>query len=173
MAEQVHSLASNVEAAVREAMTRVLPAELASQDPLVRRSDHADFQSNVALALAKPAGQKPRDLAEKLRRHLNAVPWLASVELAGPGFLNISLSDRVVLDRLQQLQQDPKLGVSQTQLGEVIVLDYSGPNIAKEMHVRHLRSTLIGDVLARVLSSLGGEVICQNHVGDGGTQFGM
>jgi arginyl-tRNA synthetase len=170
---QVRSLASDVEAVVREAMTRVLPAELASQDPLVRRSDYADFQSNVALALAKPAGDKPRDLAEKLRQQLNDVPWLASVELAGPGFLNISLSDEVVLDRLRQRQQDPKLGVGQTQLDEVIVIDYSGPNIAKEMHVGHLRSTLIGDVLARVLSFLGGAVIRQNHVGDWGTQFGM
>jgi arginyl-tRNA synthetase len=154
-------------------MARVLPVELASQDPLVRRSDHADFQSNVALALAKRAGEKPRDVAEKLRQQLDSVPWLASVELSGAGFLNISLSDAVVLDRLRQRQNLPKLGVAQTQVDEVVVLDYSAPNIAKEMHVGHLRSTLIGDVLARVLSFLGGEVIRQNHVGDWGTQFGM
>jgi arginyl-tRNA synthetase len=171
--KQVRSLAGDVEAVVREAMARVLPAELASQDPLVRRSDHADFQSNVALAVAKRAGEKPRDVAEKLRQQLDSVPWLASVELSGPGFLNISLSDGVVLDRLRQRQNLPKLGVAQTQVDEVVVLDYSAPNIAKEMHVGHLRSTLIGDVLARVLSFLGGEVIRQNHVGDWGTQFGM
>jgi arginyl-tRNA synthetase len=171
--KQVRSLAGDVEAVVREAMARVLPAELASQDPLVRRSDHADFQSNVALALAKRAGEKPRDVAEKLRQQLDSVPWLASVELSGAGFLNISLSDAVVLDRLRQRQNLPKLGVAQTQVDEVVVLDYSAPNIAKEMHVGHLRSTLIGDVLARVLSFLGGEVIRQNHVGDWGTQFGM
>lgn len=169
----MRSLAGDVEAVVREAMARVLPAELASQDPLVRRSDHADFQSNVALALAKRAGEKPRDVAEKLRQQLSGVPWLASVELAGPGFLNIFLSDEVVLDRLRQRHNQPKLGVAETQVDEVVVLDYSGPNIAKEMHVGHLRSTLIGDVLARVLSFLGAEVIRQNHVGDWGTQFGM
>lgn len=171
--EQVRSLVEDVEAAVREAMIRVLPADLASQDPLVRRSDHADFQSNVALSLAKRAGEKPRDLAEKLRRQLSGVPWLASVESTGPGFLNISLSNGVVLDRLRQRQYRPKLGVVESLVDEVVVLDYSGPNIAKEMHVGHLRSTLIGDVLARVLSFLGGEVIRQNHVGDWGTQFGM
>jgi len=171
--EQVRSLAEDVESVVREAMARVLPAELASRDPLVRRSDHADFQSDVALAVAKRAGEKPRDVAEKLRRQLDTVPWLASVESAGPGFVNITLSDAVVLDRLRQRQSLPKLGVVQTQVDEVVVLDYSAPNIAKEMHVGHLRSTLIGDVLARVLSFLGGEVIRQNHVGDWGTQFGM
>lgn len=169
----MRSLAGDVEIVVREAMARVLPAELAAQDPLVRQSDRADFQSNVALALAKRADEKPRDLAEKLREQLAGVPWLASVELSGPGFLNICLSDSVVLDQLRQRQQHPRLGVAQTQSDEIVVLDYSGPNIAKEMHVGHLRSTLIGDVLARVLSFLGGTVIRQNHVGDWGTQFGM
>lgn len=173
MVEQVRSLAGDVEAVVREAMAQVLPAELASQDPLVRRSDRADFQSNVALALAKRAGEKSRDVAEKLRQQLDSVPWLASVEVTGAGFLNIFLSDGVVLDRLRQRQNRPKLAVVETQVDEVVVLDYSGPNIAKEMHVGHLRSTLIGDVLARVLSFLGGEIIRQNHVGDWGTQFGM
>jgi arginyl-tRNA synthetase len=82
----------------------------------------------VALAVAKRAGEKSRDVAEKLRQQLDSVPWLASVELSGPGFLNVSLSDGVVLDRLRQRQNLPKLGVAQTQVDEVVVLDYSAPN---------------------------------------------
>jgi arginyl-tRNA synthetase len=159
--EQVRSLASDVEQAVSAAMFAELPAELAGQDPLVRRSDRADFQSNVALVLAKRAGEKPRDLAEKLRTHLDDVSWIASVELSGPGFLNISLADHAVLDRLGQRRGHPKLGVAETQAGQVAAIDYSAPNVAKEMHVGHLRSTLIGDALTRVLGFLGAEVIRQ------------
>lgn len=84
-----------MEQVVSAAMAAELPAELADQDPLVRRSDHADFQSNVALALAKRAGQKPRDLAEKLRPHLAAVPWITEVALSGPGFLNLNVTDKI------------------------------------------------------------------------------
>ncbi|POM25603.1 Arginine--tRNA ligase [Actinomadura rubteroloni] len=172
MGEQVRSLADEVEAAVTAAMGAVLPAELAGQDPLVRRSDHADFQSNVALPLAKKTGRKPRDLAADLAAHL-AGTWLESVEVSGPGFLNIAISDAGLLDRLAVRLADPRLGVPASQAGETVVLDYSGPNVAKEMHVGHLRSTLIGDALARVLGFLGADVVRQNHVGDWGTQFGM
>lgn len=90
--EQVRSLVSELEHAVSATMAAELPAELADQDPLVRRSDHADFQSNVALALAKKAGRKPRDLAEQLRPHLDGVTWITSVELSGPGFHNITVT---------------------------------------------------------------------------------
>ncbi|MGP4114851.1 arginine--tRNA ligase [Streptomyces sp. 4N509B] len=173
MSEQVQSLADEVEAAVSAAMGTVLPAELATEDPLVRRSDHADFQSNAALPLAKRLGRKPRDLATELRDQLAAVPWMTSVEVSGPGFLNISLSDAAILGRLALRLDNPRLGVPATQTAETAVIDYSAPNVAKEMHVGHLRSTLIGDALARVLSFLGATVVRQNHVGDWGTQFGM
>ncbi|WP_245975698.1 arginine--tRNA ligase [Amycolatopsis palatopharyngis] len=173
MVEQVRSLVSEVEQAVSAAMAAVLPAELAEQDPLVRRSDHADFQSNVALALAKKAREKPRDLAERLQPHLAAVPWITGVELSGPGFLNITVADRAIIRQLTQRAEQPRLGVAESQSGQVVVVDYSAPNIAKEMHVGHLRTTLIGDALVRVLGFLGAEVIRQNHVGDWGTQFGM
>lgn len=173
MVEQVRSLADEVEAAVSAAMGEVLPSELAAEDPLVRRSEHADFQSNVALPLAKRLGGKPRDLAARLREQLAGVPWLASVEVSGPGFLNISLSDAALLDRLAVRLSDPRLGVPRTQASQTVVVDYSGPNVAKEMHVGHLRSTLIGDALVRVLGFLGADVVRQNHVGDWGTQFGM
>jgi arginyl-tRNA synthetase len=175
-AQQIRSLADEVEAAVAAAMGELLPAEQAGdQDPLVRRSDHADFQSNAALPLAKRTGRSPRDLAATLREHLTGqgLPWLASVEVSGPGFLNISLSDAALLERLAARLADPRLGVPLSRTGEVAVVDYSAPNVAREMHVGHLRSTLIGDALVRVLGFLGAEAVRQNHIGDWGTQFGM
>ncbi|MCE7082522.1 arginine--tRNA ligase [Streptomyces sp. ST2-7A] len=173
MTEQVRSLADEVEAAVSAAMAETLPAELAALDPLVRRSDHADFQSNVALSLAKRLGEKPRDVAERLRERLAAVAWITSVEVSGPGFLNIRLADTALLERLSARLGDPRLGVPRERSGDVAVVDYSAPNVAKEMHVGHLRSTLIGDSLVRVLDFLGTDVVRQNHIGDWGTQFGM
>ncbi|MGP3971041.1 arginine--tRNA ligase [Streptomyces sp. 6N223] len=174
-AQQVRSLADEVEAAVAAAMGEALPAELANTDPLVRRSDRADFQSNAALPLARRTGLRPRDLAATLRDRLagQGLPWLTSVEVSGPGFLNISLSDAALLERLAARLADPRLGVPPTQTSQRVVVDYSAPNVARELHVGHLRSTLIGDALVRVLGFLGAEVVRQNHIGDWGTQFGM
>ncbi|ARQ71061.1 arginine--tRNA ligase [Streptomyces marincola] len=173
MVEQVRSLAGEVEAAVRAAMAEVLPPEFASEDPLVRRSDRADYQANAALSLAKRVGSNPRDLAGRLRDLVAGADALASVEVSGPGFLNITLADAALLDRLAARAAAPGLGVPRSQAAQTAVIDYSGPNVAKEMHVGHLRSTLIGDALARVLGFLGARVVRQNHVGDWGTQFGM
>ncbi|WP_107081859.1 arginine--tRNA ligase [Streptomyces sp. SBT349] len=173
MAERVRSLADDVEAAVSAAMAGALPAEVASEDPLVRRSDHADFQSNVALSLAKRLGRPPRDVANELRDGLTGADGLARVEVSGPGFLNISLADAALLGRMADRFADPRLGVAESAAGETAVIDYSAPNVAKEMHVGHLRSTLIGDALTRVLTFLGARTVRQNHVGDWGTQFGM
>ncbi|WP_394814404.1 arginine--tRNA ligase [Streptomyces chisholmiae] len=172
--EQVRPLADEVAAAVSAAMEQALPAELASADPLVRPSDHADFQANVALSMAKRLGRNPRELAGTLREHLLAdAPFVASVEVSGPGFLNIDLTDAALLRRLAIRLTAPRLGVPESQAGETAVVDYSAPNVAKEMHVGHLRSTLIGDALVRVLGFLGARVVRQNHIGDWGTQFGM
>ncbi|RBM17788.1 arginine--tRNA ligase [Streptomyces sp. PT12] len=170
MAERVRSLAGDVEAAVSAAMAG---AGLVPADPLVRRSDRADFQSNVALSLGKRLGRPPRELASELRAGLADLDWLTDVEVSGPGFLNISLADSRLLDRLAERLADPRLGVEPSRKGETDVVDYSAPNVAKEMHVGHLRSTLIGDALTRVLGFLGATVIRQNHIGDWGTQFGM
>jgi arginyl-tRNA synthetase len=170
----VPTLASKIEDAVAAAITKLVP-DLAGADPLVRRSEHADFQSNAALSLAGRAHRGPAELATALVDLLNTQTTapVSSATVSGPGFLNIVVSDaalwRLVADRLAS----PRLGVDSPHLGQRTVIDYSAPNIAKEMHVGHLRTTIIGDCLARVLGFLGGEVIRQNHLGDWGTQFGM
>ncbi|WP_372495832.1 arginine--tRNA ligase, partial [Kitasatospora humi] len=171
---EVLAAISLVERAVSAAMARVLPRELAERDPLVRPSEHADFQSNAALALAKPAGLTPQELAGGLARELAADGPL-TVDLSGPGFLNLALSDAWIWQQVGSRLADPRqrLGVGEPLTGTRIVVDYSGPNIAKEMHVGHLRTNAIGDSLARVLGFLGAEVVRQNHLGDWGTNFGM
>ena len=171
---EVPSLISQVEAAVSGAIDRVLP-ELAGADPVVRRSEHADFQSNAALALAKRARVKPADLAATVSEALRTDTGtpLAEVTVSGPGFLNLALTDPAIWQQVAGRLGGPRLGIGTPERGRRTVIDYSAPNIAKEMHVGHLRTTIIGDCLARVLGFLGAEVIRQNHLGDWGTQFGM
>ncbi|MEM6986752.1 MAG: arginine--tRNA ligase [Pseudomonadota bacterium] len=152
-----------------------LPAGTA---PAIRVDDskdkaHGDFASNLAMMLAKPAGKPPRAVAEALLAALPSDDAISGVEIAGPGFLNFRV-DAGVLDRqLAAMLADPNLGVSDDTAPETVVIDYSAPNLAKEMHVGHLRSTIIGDALVRVFERLGHKVVRQNHVGDWGTQFGM
>lgn len=167
-------LLESVATAVSEAIGRVRP-DLAGADPLVRRSDRADFQSNAALSLAKKAGMKPAELSASISRQLGAggPDTIAGVELSGPGFLNITVSDAAIWAQVAARLADDRLGVPADQDGHRVVIDYSAPNVAKEMHVGHLRTTIIGDSLARVLGFLGAEVIRANHLGDWGTQFGM
>ncbi|PYC81331.1 arginine--tRNA ligase [Streptomyces tateyamensis] len=167
----VPALHSLVEDAISAAAARVLPRGAAGRDPLVRPSEHADFQSNLALALAKQAGLAPRELAARLLAELADGPLEA--ELSGPGFLNLTVGRQALWQQLAARLADDRLGVGTPLAGTRTVVDYSGPNIAKEMHVGHLRSTVIGDALARVLGHLGSEVARQNHLGDWGTQFGM
>ena len=171
---EVPSLISQVEAAVSGAIDRVLP-ELAGADPVVRRSEHADFQSNAALALAKRARIRPADLAATVSDALRTDTGtpLAEVTVSGPGFLNLALTDPAIWQQVAGRLAGPRLGIGRPERGRRTVIDYSAPNIAKEMHVGHLRTTIIGDCLARVLGFLGAEVIRQNHLGDWGTQFGM
>ncbi len=167
------SLAGQVEEAVTTALGRVRP-ELAGADPLVRRSDRADFQSNVALASAKRVKARPAELAGELAEALQGADGpIADVEVSGPGFLNITTTDAAVWRQLGLRLSGERLGVDVSEQGSRVVIDYSAPNIAKEMHVGHLRTTIIGDSLARVLGHLGATVIRQNHLGDWGTQFGM
>jgi arginyl-tRNA synthetase len=170
----VRSLEDATRDAVARALRQVLPAELADADPLVRRSDRADFQANAAMSLAKRLGSKPRELAESIASALREqTGGRMGVELAGPGFLNLTVADDAVWAQVAARLADDRLGVGAPQLGRRTVVEYSSPNIAKDMHVGHLRTTIIGDALARLLEFLGAEVIRQNHLGDWGTQFGM
>ncbi|MEU6263031.1 arginine--tRNA ligase [Saccharopolyspora shandongensis] len=167
---EVPPLLGQIANAVSAAIDRTRP-DLSGADPVVRRSDHADFQSNAALALAKRAKVNPRELAGELTNSLDSET--GTVELSGPGFLNITVPARTVWEQVAARLSDDRLGIGNPENGRRTVIDYSAPNIAKEMHVGHMRTTIIGDSLARVLGFLGAEVIRQNHLGDWGTQFGM
>ena len=165
---------------IQQALTRlvaegVLPEGLtpAIQVENTRDKSHGDFASNIAMMLAKPAGMKPRDLAQKLIDAVPADSGISKVEIAGPGFLNFFQNSAALAERLDAALASAQLCVSKTSPAQRTVVDLSSPNLAKEMHVGHLRSTIIGDAVGRVLEFLGDEVIRQNHVGDWGTQFGM
>ncbi|THG77581.1 arginine--tRNA ligase [Pseudomonas sp. A-1] len=165
---------------IQQALTRltaegVLPEGLtpAIQVENTRDKTHGDFASNIAMMLAKPAGMKPRDLAEKLIAALPVDAAISKVEIAGPGFLNFFQNSAALAERLEAALADAQLGVRKSGAAQRVVVDLSSPNLAKEMHVGHLRSTIIGDAVGRVLEFLGDTVIRQNHVGDWGTQFGM
>jgi arginyl-tRNA synthetase len=151
-------------------------------DPLISVSQNpkfGDYQSNAAMGLAKQVaqntGQKtnPRAIAEQIKSKLELGEMAEEVSLAGPGFINVRLSPRWLADQLQLIENDPRLGLAPSAEPQTVVVDYSGPNIAKQMHVGHLRSTIIGDAIARVLQFQGNQVIRQNHIGDWGLQMGM
>jgi len=141
-------------------------------DPVVRPSDRADAQANGALALAKQLGRSPRDVADAVVAAAD-LGGKATVEVAGPGFINVTFDDAFLTDQLVDLAGDDRLGVRLASPLERVVVDYSAPNIAKEMHIGHLRTTVIGDALVRMLEFVGHTVIRENHVGDWGTPFGM
>jgi arginyl-tRNA synthetase len=162
-----------LERAFATAITAAFGAEHASTDPALRRSNHADFQANAAMALGKRVGRPPREVAAAIIKELPLAGVCSKVEIAGPGFINLTLDDAFVARELADTAQDARLGLTATAHPETVVVDYSSPNVAKEMHVGHLRSTIIGDAVARVLEALGNKVIRQNHVGDWGTPFGM
>lgn len=141
-------------------------------DPVLRASDRADYQVNGVMALAKTLGRPPREVATALVNNLR-LEGVATVEVAGPGFLNVNLDPAFLGRHLNELASDERLGVPRASAPKTVVIDYSAPNVAKEMHVGHLRSTVIGDALARTYRFLGHRVIARNHVGDWGTPFGM
>jgi arginyl-tRNA synthetase len=173
MKERIASLLEHAIATLRQ--QGVVPADASPSIQVERTRDkrHGDFASNVAMLLAKPAGQKPRDLAEALIAALPADNAVAKAEIAGPGFINFFVAEDFLGKQLQAALADERLGVAARSTPQTVVVDYSGPNLAKEMHVGHLRSTIIGDAVVRTLEFLGDKVARQNHVGDWGTQFGM
>jgi arginyl-tRNA synthetase len=143
-------------------------------DPVVRPSDRADAQANGALALAKSLGSTPRDIAQRVLDSAGDVSdMLSSTEIAGPGFINLVFADSFLAEQLFDAARDARLGVRSDPDAHTVVVDYSAPNVAKEMHVGHLRSTVIGDAIVRALTFVGHTVIRENHIGDWGTPFGM
>lgn len=141
-------------------------------DPVVRPSDRADAQANGALPLAKALGRNPREVAQEVVDAAD-LDGVADVEIAGPGFLNLTLRPEFLASLLVEVAADERLGIPVTVDPQRIVIDYSAPNVAKEMHIGHLRTTVIGDALARILGFLGHDVVRENHIGDWGRPFGL
>jgi len=160
-------------ALVQQALAAELGAEYASADPLIRPSGFADFQSNVAMSLSKRLGRAPREVAGPAADRLRSAPAVAKAEVSGPGFINITLADEWIAEQSSAQLADPRLGVAPAEPTQRIVVDYSGPNVAKELHAGHLRPTVVGDAIVRVLEHLGHEVIRAAHLGDWGTPFGQ
>ncbi|MDM3318064.1 arginine--tRNA ligase [Citrobacter sp. Ce006] len=167
----------NIQALLSEKVSQAMIASGAPADcePQVRQSakvQFGDYQANGMMAVAKKLGMAPRQLAEQVLTHLDLNGIASKVEIAGPGFINIFLDPAFLAQHVQQALASDRLGVTQP-AKQTVVVDYSAPNVAKEMHVGHLRSTIIGDAAVRTLEFLGHKVIRANHVGDWGTQFGM
>ena len=158
---------------VRTALAAAFGAEYADADPVIRPSAFADYQANVALPLAKRLGRAPRDVAAEIARHLDLEDVCRDVDVSGPGFINFTLRDEWIARQAVGLLEDPRLGVPVADPAQNVVVDYSSPNVSKEMHVGHLRTTVVGDAIVRILEYLGHDVIRANHLGDWGTQFGL
>jgi arginyl-tRNA synthetase len=158
---------------VKDALSAAFGAEYADADPLIRPSQFADFQANVALSLAKRLGRPPREVAAELVRHLDLTDVAGQPEVSGPGFINITLLSEWIAAQATSQLDDPRLGVPTADPAQKVVVDYSGPNVAKELHVGHLRVTIVGDAIVRILEHLGHSVIRAAHLGDWGTPFGM
>ncbi|MEZ2582976.1 arginine--tRNA ligase [Kluyvera intermedia] len=167
----------NIQALLSEKVSQAMIAAGAPADcePQVRQSakvQFGDYQANGMMAVAKKLGMAPRQLAEQVLSHLDLNGIAKKVEIAGPGFINIFLEPAFLAEHVSQALSSDRLGIAQPE-PQTVVVDYSAPNVAKEMHVGHLRSTIIGDAAVRTLELMGHKVIRANHVGDWGTQFGM
>jgi arginyl-tRNA synthetase len=167
MSDPQHVLATRVRAAIEAAFGE------AGADPVIRASQFADFQANGALPLAKKLGRAPRDIAAAVVERLDVADMCEDVEISGPGFINLKLRNEWIAGQAQVMNGDERLSVEPVATPLTTVVEYSSPNVAKEMHVGHLRTTIVGDAVARVLDFLGHYVIRDNHVGDWGTQYGM
>ncbi|GAP53051.1 arginine--tRNA ligase [Streptomyces azureus] len=170
----VTSLSDSVHQRLAAALSAAVP-QAGSADPLLRRSDRADFQANGILALAKKEKANPRELATQVVSRVEPGDVIKDIEVSGPGFLNITITDRAITQTLAARYADDtgRLGVPHAEQPGTTVIDYAQPNVAKEMHVGHLRSAVIGDSVAQLLESTGESVVRRHHIGDWGTQFGM
>lgn len=169
MIDPSNDLNQIVRAGIRATLRDPYPALEVS----VHRSEHADYQADVALALARQLKRSPREVAAAIAANLPSGDILESAIVSGPGFINLTCRTEYLAAQLGRMHADVRLGVEPARSPEIVVVDYSSPNLAKEMHVGHLRSTIIGDCLARTLEYLGHDVRRQNHIGDWGTPFGM
>jgi arginyl-tRNA synthetase len=169
MADPQEVLAERVGAALAAAFG----AEQAGADPVIRPSTFADYQANVALPLAKKFGRPPRDVAAEIAGHLDLADVADKAEVSGPGFINFTLRNDWIAAEATRVLGDPRLGVPLADPPYTAVVDYSGPNVAKELHAGHLRATVQGDAVARILEHQGHDVVRAAHLGDWGTQFGM
>lgn len=153
----------------------LIPVELEPRIQVDNTKDkaHGDLATNLAMLLAKPAGKNPRELAQLIIDHLPASTLVARAEIAGPGFINFFLDSAWLAKQIEAIAASPRAEVKAAAPAQTIVLDYSAPNVAKEMAVHHIRSTVIGDAVTRTMEFLGHHVIRANHIGDWGTQFGM
>lgn len=167
MSDPQHVLATRVRAALGRAFGEP------DADPVIRPSQFADFQANVALALAKRLGRAPREVATEIVAHLDAADVCEKVEISGPGFINLTLRREWIAGQAQAMHGDDRLSVESVTKPATTIVEYSSPNVAKEMHTGHVRTTIVGDALARILEFLGHHVIRDNHLGDWGTQYGM
>ncbi|MFF7390017.1 arginine--tRNA ligase [Streptomyces scabiei] len=169
----VTSLTASVHQRLATALSATLPT--ADADPLLRRSDRADYQANGILALAKKAKANPRELATQVVAQVESGELIKEIEVSGPGFLNITLTDGAITENLAARYADDtgRLGVPTAERPGTTVIDYAQPNVAKEMHVGHLRSAVIGDAVVQILEFTGENVVRRHHIGDWGTQFGM
>ncbi len=156
-----------------DAFNTVLPGSNGGKVVPSKDSRFGDWQCNDAMGLAKRAGKNPREVAQAVISALPLPEMIEKAEVAGPGFINITLSKSAIATTVEALSNDPHLGIPQTHQGEKVVIDYSSPNVAKPMHIGHIRSTVIGNAIDRILRALGYEVIADNHLGDWGTQFGI
>lgn len=180
----VPSLASSVNQRVADALAAATldagsdssdpsPRPAGWGDPMLRRSDRADFQANGILALAKKAKANPRELATTVVEGIDTGDLIKEIEVSGPGFLNITITDRAIIETLAERAADDRLGVPLAAQPGTTVIDYAQPNVAKEMHVGHLRSAVIGAAMVEILEFTGEKVVRRHHIGDWGTQFGM
>ncbi|UQN29414.1 arginine--tRNA ligase [Brachybacterium kimchii] len=158
----------------QSAFAQAFGEEFRDADPIIRPSQFADFQCNAAMGLAKRVGAKPRDVAQQILDAVDLTGLAETPEIAGPGFLNIRLRTDWIGNQAAELAApESHLGIPAPDHADTVAIDYSAPNVAKEMHVGHLRTTVVGDALARTLEKLGHTVVRQNHIGDWGTPFGM
>lgn len=172
----MHSIIDLLTHRFSEALVAAFGSDFAGVDPLVVAATNprfGDYQSNIAMSLAKKLGQKPREIAQKLIDNLNIEDICTQPEIAGAGFINLTIKPAYLENQLDSIAKDPRLGINKVKEPQKVIVDFSSPNIAKEMHVGHLRSTIIGDSIARILEFSGQDVLRLNHVGDWGTQFGM